>query len=165
MAKEKIDLAKSVTPPVYGAIHVSKSAKEAAAEKLKELISEETRLVKGIFQSFETPGASVKITVKKYPGIPHFERVMTDGEIYEIPLYVARHLNGVDVSAGACGDPNKKNQMIGTCSYPVHGFKYQNGNAPASTVDALGTPVPLIGVSKRVKRYGFQSMEFGGAIE
>lgn len=139
----------------------------AAKEKLQELMKEESRLVKGMFQCFETPGSTVKISVHKYPtpdkgGIQPFEKTMTDGEFYEVPLYVARFLNGIDVTASALGDANTRNVHIGTCSYPIHGFRWNGNNAPASSTDAIGVPIPLIGVSKRVRRYGFQSMEFAG---
>lgn len=139
----------------------------ATKEKLQSIMREESRLVKGIFQCFETPGSTTKICVHKFPtpengGIPPFEKVMTDGETYEVPLYVARFLNGVDVTAGALGDANNRNVNIGTCSYAIHGFKWKGDMPPASGQDAMGTPIPLIGVAKRVKRYGFQSLEFAG---
>lgn len=163
--KEKIDVASSVTPAVE-AVHVSKSVKEAAKQKLQELIKEETKLVKGIFQNFENPGAMQKIIVRKYPGIPPFEKEMWDGETYEIPLYVARHLNGIDVSAGALGDPSRRNQNIGTCSYPKHGWMLagKNSDPSVSPIGEGGIPVQIAGITKRVKRYGFQSMEFAGAV-
>lgn len=163
---KKLNVSESVTPAVE-APYISKTAKELAKERLKELIREETRLVKGIFQNFESPGATVPISVSKYPGIPMFRKEMTDGYEYEIPLYVARFLNGIDASAGAAAEKNKSIQAIGTCSYAVHGFKYQGGDLPASQSGSVpggpqGIPVPIVGISKRVRRFGFQSMEFGG---
>lgn len=139
----------------------------AAKDKLNALMKEESRMVKGMFQCFETPGSTVKICVHKYPsqdkgGIAPFEKVMTDGEMYEVPLYVARFLNGIDVMAGALGDANTRNVNIGTCSYPVHGFKWKGDNAPVAGVDTMGTPIASIGVARRVRRYGFQSLEFAG---
>lgn len=165
MTKEKLKITGSITPAVES-VHVSQTTKEAAKEKIQELIREETRLVKGIFQYFETPGGTTTVSIRKYPGIEPFKKVMTDGYMYEVPLYVARFLNGVDVSAGALGDPNKKNPHIGTCSYGVHGFQWSNnGPAPAGIeahVPQLGnTIVPLVAITKRVKRFGFQSTEFG----
>lgn len=162
--RKTIPVSESVTPTQILSTHISKSAKELGKEKLQELIKEETRVVRGIFQCFETPGSTVKITVRKYPGIPHFEKTMTDGESYEVPLYVARHLNGIDASAGAAGDPSTRNINIGTCSYPRHGFTWTPGmaNPPASQLGNEGIPVPIVGVVKRVKRFGFQSMEFAG---
>lgn len=168
MKKEKLDIAAS-TLPSWDTVTVARPSKEVTKAKIQELIKEETRMVKGIFQCFETPGASVTISIRKYPGIPPFKMTMRDGETYEIPLYVARFLNGVDVSAGALGDQNKANKLIGTCSYAVHGFKWDKGQEAPRGLEAayenLPSVVPVVGVSKRVKRYGFQSLEFGGVIE
>jgi len=151
--------------PLNEAPTITKSKKDLAHEKLLQMIKEETRMVKGMFQCFETPGATIKIDIRKYPekyGVPAFSKTMTDGMTYDVPLYVARHLNGIDASAGACSD--NPNPNIGTCSYPVHGFLWQQGQAmPSAGQDMKGVPVPLIGVARRVKRFGFQSMEFAGA--
>ena len=165
MSTKKVS--ESVTP-TGDTPFISKSIKELAKEKIKELIAEESKIVKGIFQCFETPGATVKIVVRKYAG-PPFEKTMTDGEMYDVPLYVARHLNGVDVSAGAVGPSDLKNPLIGTCSYPVHGFTWKQGqSAPTSQMGQApgfsGIPVPIVGIAKRVKRFGFQSMEFGSSL-
>lgn len=144
-------------------LHVSKETKELAKEKIKELIQEETKLVRGVFINFETPGAAAPITVKKYPGVPTFTKTMKDGETYEIPLYVARFLNGIDVSVGAVDNPNKGSQLIGTCQYAVHGWKMDNADDFKQGIDTGGTVVPIVGITKRVKRYGFNSVEFAGA--
>lgn len=141
------------------------SNRDLAKQVLERLIKEETRIVKGIFQCFETPGSTVKIIVDKYKGY-RFEKTMTDGEMYDVPLFVARHLNGIDASAGAASD--YKNPNIGTCSYPVHGFMMR-GNSLNTSQEGFnghhgGIPVPIVGISKRVKRYGFQSLEFAEAI-
>lgn len=164
--KEKMDIASSAF--VTEAPHVSKSQKEIARTKLDELIKQETRLVKGRFQCFETPGATVRVTVKKYKDVPVFEREMTDGCTYEIPLYVARHLNGFDMTAGAAAESGQRNTDIGTCSYPKHGFVMPGRDAALnpSTMGGIpggpvGIPVPIVGVEKRIRRYGFQSLEFG----
>ena len=163
MAKS-IDVSGSVTP-VVEAPHVSKSIKEIAKQRMEEFRAEETKTVRGIFKCFETPGASVKIIVKKYPGTQPFEKQMVDGETYDVPLYVARHLNGIDVTAGALSDLPVKNQKIGTCSYPIHGLTWMPGMpAPESMLGDQGVPVPIVGVSKRVQRYGFQSLEFAGSV-
>ncbi len=170
--KAKLDIASSVLPT--DAPHVSKTQKEMARAKLEELMKQETRLVKGRFQCFETPGATVKVTVKKYKEVPVFEKEMTDGYQYEIPLYVARHLNGYDMTAGAAADPAEGkfgNSNIGTCSYPKHGFVMPSADAPLNPSmiggipgGASGIPVPIVGIERRVRRYGFQSLEFGSEM-
>lgn len=167
MTKGKLDISASVTP--VEAVQVSSSIKELAKRKIEELMKDEMRTVKGIFKCFESPGATVKIIVKKYPGTQPFSKLMTDGETYEVPLYVARHLNGIDLSAGALSDQKERNTKIGTCSYPVHGFKWDgNGPMPASVISSLdGNPSLLpsnVQVFKRVQRYGFQSLQFEGEV-
>lgn len=159
MVKGQLDVSKSVTPTE--AIITLDSKKLDAQERLAKLVKEETRLVKGRFRCFETPGSRTTITCKKYKDVPMFKKEMVDGEIYEIPLYVARFLNGQDAVA------RDRNGDTGTCSYPVHGFKWNPGDPmPQSALGMgsngeLGIPVPLVGVAKRVRRYGFESLEFG----
>lgn len=131
-----------------------KTRSKSMSPELRRFIEEETKTVKGRFKNYETPGGKVRIMVRKYPDIEMFDKWMTDGEMYEIPLYVARHLNGVDVTAKAIGG------KVGTCSYPVHGFKSTDGNLSPSMIGDGGIPVPIIGVAKRVRRYGFESLEF-----
>lgn len=165
MAKEKLNIAASVTPAE--APHITHSVKEMAKKRIEEFMKEEMRMVKGIFKCFETPGATVKIIVKKYPGTQPFAKLMTDGETYEVPLYVARHLNGIDITSGAMGDFKEKNIKIGTCSYPVHGFKWNGQGLPPQALESQldGNAVLLPSntqIVKRIQRYGFQSLEFGG---
>lgn len=136
-------------------IHITKSKKEILMEKLRPLIEEETKEVIGRFRNFECPGGAATITVRKYPGIPTYCKVMNDGEIYTVPLYVARFLNGVDITA--------QRRKIYTCSYPVHGFLWSGSNntpAPISKLDPHGVPKPAITVAKYNQRYGFESMAF-----
>ena len=134
--------------------------KGVARDKLKKLITEETKLVRGIFKNYSNPGGPAPVEVLKYPGVPKFKKEMWDGCEYEIPLYVARFLNGIDASA------ENINGKLGTCSYPIHGFKAVNGQLAPSQLGfggggEAGIPVPIVGVARRVQRYGFQSMEFG----
>ena len=161
MAKN-LNIAAAVT--TVSGLHVTKETKELAKEKIKELIAMETKIVRGTFINFETPGASATITVRKYPGIPVFQKAMKDGETYEIPLYVARFLNGIDISVGAVDNPNKGSQKIGTCQYAVHGWKMEHGEDFKPGVNTGDTVVPVSGITKRVKRYGFNSSEFDGAV-
>ena len=131
------------------------SSKEEAKAQMKKLIEEETKLVEGKFRNFEAPGGSARIQIRKYPNIPMFDKVMIDGERYKIPLYVARHLNGVDRSAEGVG------KKINTCAFPVHGFNWDPTKPmPRAVEDDRGMPVPIIGVEKWTRRYGFESLEF-----
>ena len=122
---------------------------------LNKFIEEETRLVKGKFRNLETPGASQKITVRKYPPpVPMFEKVMEDGKTYEIPLYVARFINGTDATADRTG------KKIHTCAFPTHGFKFDNSGKLPPCQEDLGVPVPIIAPAKWNRRYSFESLEF-----
>ena len=84
---------------------------------------------------------------------------MKDGLMYEIPKYVARFLNGTDVSARAVDGHKDDNKFIGTCSYGVYDFKVDAGVDPKTSADLL----PVAQISNFTRRYGFQSMDFGGA--
>ena len=131
------------------------TAKEIAKKKLARIIEEEgKKLVKGRFKNYETPGAAADIIVRKFPekDVPLFKKKMTDGEVYEIPLYVARHLNGTDVCAEAVGG------KINTCAYLVHGFAANPDGSVVKSEDS-GIPVPIL-TNKYKRRYGFESLEF-----
>jgi len=54
---------------------------------------EESRMVKGIFRCREPKGGSVNFFFRKYKWDKTKEYTLLDGEVYEIPLAVARHLN------------------------------------------------------------------------
>lgn len=141
--------------------HIKTVTKQLLSEQLRKFIEEETKMVKGRFRAIENPGDRARIQVKKYPGVPMFDKWMVDGEIYEIPLYAARHLNGVDVTAAALGG------KIGTCSYPIHGFRMEGPNAELrpgglgyGPEGQSGVPVPVLTEVKRKRRYAFESLEF-----
>ena len=163
VAEEKISKALEETKPSKEEVKTTpkvvveeKSEKQINKALLQKYIDEETKLVKGRFRTIESPGTSQRIQIRKYPGIPMFDKVMKDGEMYEIPLYAARFLNGIDATAKAVGG------KIGTCSYPVHGFKWNPLEALPSPAQGSeqGIPVPISGISKRVRRYAFESAEF-----
>jgi hypothetical protein len=152
--EEKIEnsIEESTNPDIE--IKVQSTSKESSKALLKKLMEEETKIVKGKFRNYECPGASHKICVKKYKEIPKYEQVLEDGKTYEIPLYVARHLNGVDATAKAIGG------KVHSCEYPTHGFKWDNdSNGPKSQLDG-GMVVPLIVPQKWNRRFGFESLEF-----
>ena len=159
---------KNVTP-TSAVISLTPGMKEAVRKRLEEFIKEETKLVKGVFHNYETPGAAAPITVEKYPGVPKFKMSMVDGMSYEVPLYVARFLNGIDVTAGAMADHKDPDlQNIGTCSYPTHGFKMSGPDDLKPSTEGYvpgvggGIAVPIVAVTGRTRRYGFSSMEVFG---
>lgn len=50
-------------------------------------------MVKGIFKFYEVPGGFMSFVYKKYQGDKVERYDMYDGEVYTIPLGVAKHLN------------------------------------------------------------------------
>ena len=84
--------------------------KKKSKESLKYQRDKDRQMVKGIFRFYEVPGGQMSFNFKKYKGDPVERYDMIDGQIYTIPLGVAKHLtqNG---------------------SYPVHKYlKDENGN-------------------------------------
>lgn len=59
--------------------------------------------VKGIFRFHEVPGGSMSFVFKEFKGDPVQKYEMVDGEVYTVPLGVAKHLNN-------------------NCWYPVHAY-------------------------------------------
>lgn len=139
-------------------VSIPRSKKQIAQERIRPIIDEGIKLVKGRFKNYESPGGTAQICVKMFPEVPEFNKVMIDGNVYEIPLYVAKFLNGVDMLAGGTGGKTH------TCSYAVNGFKWEDGQAaPTNQLDGQGIPVPIITVAKWNRRYGFESLEFDSA--
>ncbi|KKN67873.1 hypothetical protein LCGC14_0456600 [marine sediment metagenome] len=126
-----------------GAPSIIHNNKDAAQKELQKFIEEECKPVKGIFKNYECPGGAAKITQHKYRGQPLFAKTMEDGQEYEVPLWVARWLNGIDVTAKAC------NGRIGSCSYARHQYSVDRNT---------GQPIQIEG--QRRQRYGFQSLDF-----
>jgi hypothetical protein len=153
---KNLNIAESVT--VEKPIHVKDDKSGSNKDRLKKFVEEESVLVKGRFRCYETPGSTQRIQQRKYKEVPMFDKYMTDGQVYEVPLWVARWLNGIDVTA------HSLNGKINSCSYPVHGFKMGNPNdfRPSQEIAGNEGPmlVPMDNIVKRERRYGFESLEF-----
>lgn len=158
MEKKKV---KDEEPIVMSNV-ATKSKKEQTRELLKKFADEEKVLVKGRFKCIENPGDTVRFNnIRKYPEdlAPVFTLTMTDGGIYQIPLWMARYLNGIDVTAKAL------NGRINSCSYPIHGYLWdEKKGVPISGNDinneSHGVPVTTIAIEKIKQRYAFESLEF-----
>jgi len=91
--------------------------KEATARPtLKYMRDKDRQMVRGKFIFHECPGGTASFPFHKYKEDPVERFDLTDGQIYTIPLGVAKHLN--------------KN-----CAYPVHAY----------AVDENGKPLMKIG--------------------
>ena len=103
--------------------------KDAPKQSLNYQRDKDREKVKGIFRFYEVPGGSMSFVFKMYKGDPVERFDFFDGQVYTIPLGVAKHLN--------------KNGW-----YPIH----------THAVDENGKPTMKIG--QKVRRFGFQSLEF-----
>ena len=95
--------------------------------------AEEQKMVRGIFRFHEVPGGQMDFVFRKYKGDKLEKYSMKDGEVYEVPLGVARHLNT-------------------NCWYPVYGH---NEKAQAAVADNA-----LMSIKEKVRRCSFQSLDF-----
>jgi hypothetical protein len=98
---------------------VSSSASASVAPAIKPnykyLRDKDREMVKGVFRFHEVPGGQMEFCFKKWKEDKVENYKLVDGEIYSLPLGVARHLNK-------------------ECSYPVHSFMMDENNKPLSKV-------------------------------
>jgi len=85
---------------------ITKQDRDKFKKEVQKLRDRDAELVKGIFINHETPNGMLEFTLRLYPGDPIVKYTLFDGQMYELPLGVAKHLNQ-------------------NCSYKVH--KYQLG--------------------------------------
>ena len=74
--------------------------------------------VKGIFKFYEVPGGALSFMFRKYKEDPVEKFEFIDGQIYTIPLGVAKHLN--------------KNGK-----YPVHAYKMEENGKPSRIIGQM----------------------------
>lgn len=121
----------------WGLFKKGKTMEQAVATKkevkqknnLRYQRDKDREMVRGIFKFYEVPGGVMEFMFKKYKEDQLEKYSLVDGQIYTIPLGVAKHLNN-------------------NCWYPVHAY----------TTDESGRPSVKVG--QKVKRCGFQSLEF-----
>lgn len=82
---------------------------------MQALRDKERQPVRGKFIFHEVPGGRMEFVFKKFKGDPLEKFSLNDGEIYTIPLGVARHLNT-------------------NCSYPSYTFKQDDQGRPVTTI-------------------------------
>lgn len=103
--------------------------KKLTKAEVDHMRDKDAEVVKGIFRFYEVPGGTMSFVFKAYDG-DHIDRYdMVDGQVYSVPLGVARHLN--------------KNLW-----YPE--YDYMKGEDSKN----------IMKVTKKVRRCGFQSLEF-----
>lgn len=104
-------------------------------QNLRYQRDKDRELVKGIFRFHEVPGGCMSFVFKGYKGdeVERFD--MVDGQVYTVPLGVAKHLN--------------KNLW-----YPEYTYVKSEG-----TYNGFG-PNNAMKATRKVKRCSFQSLEF-----
>lgn len=101
--------------------------------QLEEKRKADRKMVRGIFRFHEVPNGQMEFVFKKYPGDPVEKFSMKDGEVYEVPLGVAKHLNT-------------------NCWYPVYGCTESAQANVASNA--------LMSIKEKIRRCSFQSLDF-----
>lgn len=96
--------------------------------------------VRGIFKFFEVPGGEMSFTVREFKEDPIESYTMVDGEVYTIPLGVAKHLNT-------------------NCWYPAYEF-LPGENVQGVSHNVRGFAGHVQKVTKKVHRCAFNSLEF-----
>jgi len=109
-----------------------KKKKEVTRPNLKYQRDKDREMVKGIFRFHEVPGGHMAFSIKLYKEDPVENYSFYDGEVYTIPLGVARHLN--------------KNGW-----YPEYEYM-RNEN-----MQGVGHGMRI---ATKVRRFSFQSLEF-----
>ncbi len=74
-------------------IEKTEQIKKDNVEKLKYMCERDREKVKGIFRFHECDGGTLSFSFRAYKWDQVEKYSLTDGEIYEIPLGVAKHLN------------------------------------------------------------------------
>lgn len=75
------------------ALQTREERKVSNEKKLREMWERDSQKVKGIFRFYECEGATLDFTLRLYKWDDIETYSLTDGQIYEIPLKVAKHLN------------------------------------------------------------------------
>lgn len=97
---------------------LSEKEKREKQAALKVQRNKDNQPVKGIFRFNEVPGGSISFVYKAYDGDEVEKYELIDGQVYTVPLGVARHLN----KSG---------------KYPVHAYKKDEDDKPSIDVGRM----------------------------
>lgn len=81
------------------------------SSNMKAMRDKDREMVRGKFIFHEIPGGQLGFSFKKWPGDPVETFNLVDGQVYSLPLGVAKHLN--------------KN-----CKYPIHAYAMDEDKKP-----------------------------------
>lgn len=83
----------NVVPGPNEAVYVGQRSKKVVnKESIEAMKPEEDKMVSGMFKNLEQPGMDGYVACRYRKG-PIFSRKFFDGEVCQIPLSVARHIN------------------------------------------------------------------------
>ena len=125
----------SVAKEVKREVVTQKLSKEEAKKKLDRQKAKDAEKVKGVFRYYEMPGGALSFVYKAYKGENSQRYDLVDGQVYEIPLGVAKHLNN-------------------NGWYPV--YEYIKGEAFMGGYGVSGG----MRVASKKHRYGFSGLDF-----
>lgn len=110
-------------------------------QNLKYQRDKAREIVKGMFKFYEVPGGSLSFSFREFKEDKTERYDMVDGEIYSIPLGVARHLN-------------KRG------SYPVYNFVPGDNSIQTGAAVQGFANNNVQKITQQVRRFAFQSLEF-----
>lgn len=84
-------------------------------EKLEKLKKEDSKMVRGRFFCHEPKGGNVKFSYRKYKGDPIRTYILYDGQDYELPVGVVKHINscGWNIHAHAVDGQGRPSVNVG----------------------------------------------------
>lgn len=116
--------------------------KPAVKPSAKYLRDKDREPVKGKFIFHEVPGGTMSFSIKIHKDDQVENYTLVDGEIYTLPLGVAKHLN--------------KN-----CWYPIYSHLGGDKNVAAGlSANIYGASGQNMRIGQKVRRCSFQSLEF-----
>lgn len=93
----------------------SKNTRKLTKDEIKKMREKDHKMVKGVFRCFEPAGGSMTFSFKKYGGDPILKYTMVDGQTYDVPIMIAKHLNA-------------------NCWYPKHSHVLDSNGKPSVEV-------------------------------
>lgn len=110
-------------------------SKEELKKKIQKQKDKDAEIVKGVFRFYEMPGGTLAFTYKAHKGQETETYTLTDGQMHEIPLGVAKHLNN--------------NGWYPQYEY-IKDEKFQAGYGMSGGMR----------IARKVHRYGFSGLDF-----
>ena len=118
----------------------SKKEKEKNTQNTRYMRDRDREKVTGVFHNYEIPGGAMEFVYREYKEDPVEKFNLVDGQVYQLPRGVVRHLN--------------KN-----CWYPEYEY-YSDGGTRVQNGMNPNVPGGNMRVGKKVRRVSFESMEF-----